>query len=105
MARLCSHLATVRATSWTAGLAATSLVESEVATLVAELSCEFLESRATPPGIESPLLEASLFPRVHAELATGIEPMQGTVDLLEMLAGRVPLGVASNSHTQGAGHR
>ncbi|WHU49359.1 HAD family phosphatase [Gordonia sp. L191] len=61
-----------------------------------EAACANMADYIGRPGT-GPELEATLLPRVHAELAAGVEPMQGAVDLLEMLAGRVPLGVATNS--------
>lgn len=48
------------------------------------------------PGA-GPDLEEELFARVEAELAAGVEPMPGAVELLGRLYGRIPLGIASNS--------
>ena len=42
-------------------------------------------------------LQSELIPRVEAELAITVEAMPGARDLLERLAGRVPLAVATNS--------
>ena len=44
-----------------------------------------------------PQLQAELIPRVEAELAAGTQPMPGARRLLELLAGRVPIAVATNS--------
>ena len=44
-----------------------------------------------------PRLQSELLPRVEAELATTVEPMPGAVEFLQYLAGRIPLGVATNS--------
>src|SRR5690606_2934070 len=53
---------------------------------------EYIGRPGTGPG-----LAAALLPRVEAELSTRIEPMPGAVALLELLHGKVPLAVASNS--------
>jgi HAD superfamily hydrolase (TIGR01509 family) len=42
-------------------------------------------------------LQSELLPRVEAELAAHVDAMPGARGLLERLAGRVPLGVATNS--------
>lgn len=62
-----------------------------------EDACANMAVHIGRPGI-GPDLQADLLPRVEAELVAGVEPMPGAVALLETLAGRVPLGVATNSH-------
>ena len=42
-------------------------------------------------------LQSELLPRVASELATTVAAMPGARDLVELLAGRVPLAVATNS--------
>ncbi|WP_076476639.1 HAD family hydrolase [Williamsia sterculiae] len=48
------------------------------------------------PG-QGPALQRELMPLVEAELGADVQPMPGAVALLELLAGRVPLGIATNS--------
>ncbi|MGJ0117819.1 HAD family hydrolase [Williamsia sp. MIQD14] len=46
---------------------------------------------------DGPRIEADLLARVEAELAQGVAPMPGAGALLESVAGRVPIAVATNS--------
>ena len=61
-----------------------------------EAACANMADYIGRPGT-GPELQAALLPRVEQELAAGVEPMPGAVELLKLLAGRVPLGVATNS--------
>jgi HAD superfamily hydrolase (TIGR01509 family) len=61
-----------------------------------EEACDKMADHIGRPGIGA-RLESELLPRVQAELAAAVEPMPGARALLELLAGRVPLGVATNS--------
>lgn len=46
---------------------------------------------------EGSRLEVELMRRVEQELRAGVEPMPGAVELVDHLAGRIPLGIATNS--------
>lgn len=46
---------------------------------------------------QGPRLVGELIPLVREELSAGVQPMPGAVDLLAALAGRIPLGIATNS--------
>ncbi|MDH6284255.1 HAD family hydrolase [Prescottella agglutinans] len=61
-----------------------------------EAACANMAEYIGRPGY-GPELETQLLPRVEAELSTRVEAMPGARELLELLDGRVPLAVASNS--------
>ena len=59
-------------------------------------ACDSIADYIGQPGA-GPRLQSELLPRVEAELAATVEAMPGAPELLESLAGRVPLAVATNS--------
>jgi HAD superfamily hydrolase (TIGR01509 family) len=59
-------------------------------------ACDNMADYFGRPGI-GPQLEAELLPRVEAELAAEVHPMAGARSLVELVAGRVPIAVATNS--------
>jgi HAD superfamily hydrolase (TIGR01509 family) len=61
-----------------------------------EAACANMAEYFGHPG-NGPQLQAALLPRVEAELATTVEGMPGARELVEHLAGRVPIAVATNS--------
>src|SRR5271170_5560101 len=61
-----------------------------------EAACDNMAVYIGQPGVGR-RLQSELLPRVESELATTVEAMPGARDLLERLAGRVPLAVATNS--------
>lgn len=61
-----------------------------------EAACANMADYFGRPG-HGAQLHSELAPLVEAELAHGVEPMPGAVALVQILAGRVPLGVATNS--------
>ncbi|MBS9532460.1 HAD family phosphatase [Mycobacterium sp. M1] len=61
-----------------------------------EAACANMAAHFGHPG-QGRRLEAELFSRVEAELAVRVDPMPGAVRLLNLLAGRIPIAVATNS--------
>ena len=61
-----------------------------------EAACANMAEYIGRPGT-GPELHAELLPRVEAELSATVEAMPGARELLELLHGKVPLGVATNS--------
>jgi HAD superfamily hydrolase (TIGR01509 family) len=61
-----------------------------------ETACATMAEYFGRPG-NGPQLQAALLPRVEAELATTVEAMPGARELVEHLAGRVAIAVATNS--------
>lgn len=61
-----------------------------------EAACSNMADYFGRPG-HGAQLQAELTPLVEAELAQGVQPMAGAVDLAQTLAGSVPLAVATNS--------
>lgn len=61
-----------------------------------QAACDNIADHIGQPGAGR-RLQSELLPRVEAELAAAVEPMPGARDLVELLAGRVPLAVATNS--------
>ncbi len=59
-------------------------------------ACENMARYFGRPG-DGPVLESDLMPRVEAELARDVEPMPGARALLDAVAGRIPIAVATNS--------
>jgi HAD superfamily hydrolase (TIGR01509 family) len=59
-------------------------------------ACDNMAEYFGRPG-SGPLLQAELLPHVEAELSTQVVPMPGAVNLLEHLASRVPIAVATTS--------
>lgn len=61
-----------------------------------EAACDNIADHVGQPGAGQ-RLQSELLPRVESELATAVTVMPGARDLLERLASRVPLAVATNS--------
>ena len=61
-----------------------------------EAACHDMAEYFGEPGT-GPELVAELTRRVERELGDGVEPLPGAPELVELLAARVPLGVATNS--------
>lgn len=61
-----------------------------------EAACDNMADHIGQPGAGR-RLQSELLPRVEAELATTVEAMPGARELLDLLAGRIPLAVATNS--------
>jgi HAD superfamily hydrolase (TIGR01509 family) len=61
-----------------------------------EAACDNMANYIGRPGT-GPELHAQLLPRVEAELSAAVQSMPGAHQLLELLHGKVPLGVATNS--------
>lgn len=61
-----------------------------------EAACANMADHIGQPGAGR-RLQSELLPRVEAELSATVETMPGARNLLENLAGRVPLAVATNS--------
>ncbi len=61
-----------------------------------QAACDNMADHIGQPGADR-RLQSELLPRVELELAAAVEAMPGARDLLERLAGRVPLAVATNS--------
>jgi HAD superfamily hydrolase (TIGR01509 family) len=59
-------------------------------------ACDNIADYIGQPGA-GPRLQSELLPRVEAELTATVEAMPGAPELLQRLAGRVPLAVATNS--------
>jgi len=59
-------------------------------------ACENMADYFGHPGT-GPQLQTELLPRVEAELATDVQPMPGARALLESLADKVPIALATNS--------
>jgi len=59
-------------------------------------ACDNIADYIGQPG-SGPKLQSKLLPRVEAELVAAVDAMPGAPELLESLAGRVPLAVATNS--------
>jgi HAD superfamily hydrolase (TIGR01509 family) len=61
-----------------------------------EAACANMADYIGRPGI-GPKLHTQLLPRVEAELSATVKSMPGARELLDLLHGKVPLGVATNS--------
>lgn len=61
-----------------------------------EAACSNMADYFGRPG-HGAQLQVELVPLVEAELVQGVQPMPGAVDLVQALAGSVPLAVATNS--------
>jgi HAD superfamily hydrolase (TIGR01509 family) len=61
-----------------------------------EAACDNIAAYIGQPGA-GPRLQSELLPRVEAELADSVQAMPGAPELVQSLAGRVPLAVATNS--------
>ncbi len=59
-------------------------------------ACDNMAHYFGRPGT-GPQLQAELLPRVEAELAAEVQPMPGARSLVELVAGKVPIAVATNS--------
>lgn len=61
-----------------------------------EAACADMAAYFGKPG-RGPDLAIDLIHRVERELAAGVKLMPGAAELIELLVGRVPLGIATNS--------